>query len=128
MKRASILLSLILMLCFQATYAATGTILTTTEEFNFIPATGFQSTEPYTQIWHFGNSTYIVWVDAKQRAWVTQVTNGTPVTAPIDTGADYLVQADGHHRFSLGLDKNGYIHVTGDMHHYSDFTLSLIHI
>jgi hypothetical protein len=89
-------------------------------------AAGFGPTQPYTPVAHFGNSTYYIWIDSAFRAWVTQITNGTATVVPLDTGADYLVQPDGHHRFSLGVDSSGYIHVTGDMHHYSDLTTAVI--
>jgi hypothetical protein len=89
-------------------------------------AAGFDPTEPYTPVAHVNGSTYYVWVDSSQRPWVTQVTNGKSVSVPIDASTDYLVQPDGHHRFSLGVDKNGTIHVTGDMHHYSHYTTAVI--
>ncbi|MDR3476739.1 MAG: BNR-4 repeat-containing protein [Gammaproteobacteria bacterium] len=107
--------------------SADGTVLTTTVEYGPITeAPGFTSIEPWNPVWHDKDSTYLVWVDAKQRAWVTQVTNGKSNTIPVDPSPDYLVQADGHHRFSIGVDKAGYIHITGDMHHYSTFTDSVI--
>lgn len=87
---------------------------------------GFTSAEPYSAVWSANKSTYFVWVDANYRVWVTQITNGTPTTVPVDIGTDYKVQPDGHHRFSLGVDTDGYIHVTGDMHHYSNLTTAVI--
>jgi regulation of enolase protein 1 (concanavalin A-like superfamily) len=120
------LLAFVLLLFSQFVFAAGGDILKTTEEFQFKQAAGFEAEEPYSQVWHYKNSTYLVWVDGKYRAWVTQVTDGKAVTVPVDPQPDYLVQADGHHRFALGVDKLGYIHITGDMHHYSDFTTDVI--
>jgi regulation of enolase protein 1 (concanavalin A-like superfamily) len=90
------------------------------------PPTGFSPSEPYTPIWHFNNSTFFVWVDQNYRPWVTQVTQGTATTVPLDPGTDYTAQPDAHHRFSLGVDKLGYIHVTGDMHHYINRTTGVI--
>jgi regulation of enolase protein 1 (concanavalin A-like superfamily) len=116
----------IIFLSFSSLVFSAGTILKTSEEFKFKQAAGFDSEEPYSQVWHYKNSTYLVWIDAKYRAWVTQVTDGKVVTVPVDAQPDYLVQADGHHRFALGVDKSGYIHVTGDMHHYSDLTTGVI--
>lgn len=102
-----------------------GNIVTTTIEYT-TPVTGFTLEEPYTPVMHFNNSTYFVWVDAEFRPWITQTTNGQSTTVPIDSNPDYAAQADAHHRFSLGIDSSGYIHVTGDMHHYSTFTTAVI--
>jgi hypothetical protein len=108
-------------------YAAPGSVVTTTEEFVSTPyAAGFVPQEPYTAAWHYQDSSYLVWVDAKFRPWVTQVTNGKSTTVPLDNNPDYTTQPDGHHRYSIGIDKTGYIHVTGDMHHYMDLTVSVI--
>jgi hypothetical protein len=105
----------------------TGMTFLTKQEFQATIADGFQVSEPWNSVWHKDNSTYFVWVDTKYRAWVTQIINGTTVkTIPIDTGTDYLVQPDGHHRFSVGVDAAGYIHVTGDMHNYMDGTTGVI--
>ncbi|MDI1352504.1 MAG: BNR-4 repeat-containing protein, partial [bacterium] len=122
-------LSLFLFLCIVTispfTYA-NNTIVTTIEEFNFKQAPGFISDETYSQVWHFKDSTYLVWVDTNYRAQITQIKNGQALTVPLDDNPDYSVQKDGHHRFSLGVDKLGYIHVTGDMHNYTDMTSGVI--
>lgn len=105
----------------------TGITFSTKQEFQTTIADGFQVSEPWNSVWHKGNNTYFVWVDAKYRPWVTQIINGTTVkTVPVDTGTDYNVQPDGHHRFSIGVDTAGYIHVTGDMHNYIDQTTGVI--
>ncbi len=117
---------LFILLSISSLVFSEGSILKTNEEFTFKQAAGFNAEEPYSQVWHYKNSTYLVWVDEKYRAWVTQVTDGKAVTVPVDAQPDYLVQADGHHRFALGVDKSGYIHVTGDMHHYSDLSTGVI--
>ena len=105
-------------------WADTGVILNTTVEYQS-PAEGFLSTDPWNAVWHFKDSTYFVWVDAQYRPWISQVTGGVATTVPLDVGTDYDAQPDGHHRFSLGIDKDGYIHVTGDMHHYYDGTTAV---
>ena len=101
-------------------------ILTTTVEWQTPSVGNVNSDDPFSPVWHFNNSTYYVWVDATNRPFVTKITGGTPVTVPLDNNPDYLVQADGHHRFSMGIDKNGYIHITGDMHNYSYYTTAVI--
>jgi hypothetical protein len=106
---------------------ADSSIVSTTEEFVSTPyAAGFVPQEPYSAAWQYQNSTYLVWVDAAFRPWITQVTNGKATTVPLDANPDYTTQPDGHHRYSIGIDKAGYIHVTGDMHHYMDQTVSVI--
>jgi hypothetical protein len=122
---AKFFLAVMLIICNSSVFAD-GSILKTSSEFTFKEAAGFGAEEPYSQVWHYKNSTYLVWVDEKLRAQVTQVTNGVAVTVPLDAQPDYLVQADGHHRFSLGIDKTGYVHITGDMHHYSDLSTGVI--
>ncbi|MDI1352425.1 MAG: BNR-4 repeat-containing protein, partial [bacterium] len=103
-----------------------GNIMQTTVEYTTPGPTGFTLDEPYSSVAHFNNSTYYVWVDASFRPWITQTTNGQSTTVPIDPGTDYAAQADAHHRFSLGIDTDGYIHVTGDMHHYSNLSTAVI--
>lgn len=103
-----------------------GNMVKTSVEFTTPGPAGFTLDEPYTPVVHFNNSTYYLWVDQKFRPWVTQITNGVSTTVPLDTGADYTAQPDGHHRFSLGIDKNGYLHVTGDMHHYITISTGVI--
>lgn len=89
-------------------YAANGTIISTTQESSSVAfAPGFPPSEPCSQTWHYQNSTFMVWVDSLFRPWITQVTNGKETTVPLDTNPDYTTQQDGHHRYSLGVDKDG---------------------
>jgi len=100
-------------------------LMNTTVEWQSPPC-GFSTSDQFTPLVHFNNATYFVWVDASFRPWLTQVVNGNATIAPLDPGTDYTAQPDGHHRFSLGVDKNGYIHVTGDMHNYNYNTTGVI--
>ncbi|MDR3646923.1 MAG: BNR-4 repeat-containing protein [Candidatus Babeliales bacterium] len=75
--------------------------------------------EPFTPMVHYNNNTYLVYVDANCRPLVVQKTcDATIVTVPLDSNPDYTAYPDGHHRFSMGIDENGYLHVAGDMHYY----------
>jgi regulation of enolase protein 1 (concanavalin A-like superfamily) len=104
-----------------------GVTFSTSQEFQTTIADGFQVSQPWNAVWHQNNNTYFVWVDKNFRPWVTQIANGkTVTTVPVDTGTDYAAQPDGHHRFSIGVDTDGYIHVTGDMHNYYDGTTGVI--
>lgn len=67
----------------------------------------------------FNGSTYFVWVNAQRRPMITKITGENSTTYPLDADSNYQAQADGHHTFSLGIDKNGFIHVAGDMHNYA---------
>jgi hypothetical protein len=72
----------------------------------------------FTPLAHHEGKTYLIWVDDQFRPWVTQKINGAVVNAPLDSNSDYKCFPDGHHRYSLGIDRKGYIHVAGDMHNY----------
>lgn len=64
-------------------------------------------------------STFFVWADSARRPHVTRRDPaGVITTVPLDTSPDYVARDDGHHKFSLGIDSAGYLHVTGDMHRY----------
>lgn len=75
--------------------------------------------EPYTPLAYLNNNIYLVYLDANNRPLVTQKScDRTLATVPLDSNPDYTAFPDGHHRFSAGVDKNGYVHITGDMHAY----------
>ncbi len=105
---------------------ASGTIVTTTTELNIgniFQNNGSDVNGPNadaSQVCHYKGNTYVVWVDGNCRPWMTEVNDSTSATttAPIDPGTDFTVTPDGHSRFSIGIDNNGYIHVTGGMHDY----------
>ncbi|MDR3550854.1 MAG: BNR-4 repeat-containing protein [Candidatus Babeliales bacterium] len=75
-------------------------------------------TEPYTPLVNYNGKTYLVWLDVNFRPFITQKIDETLTTVPLDANPDYKALNDGHHRFSMGIDKNGYLHITGDMHYY----------
>ena len=76
-----------------------------------------------TPLVHFGNYTYFVWTDTTARPMVTKISDdGTNETAPLDSNPDYRRSGDGHGRYSMGIDKDGYIHIVGDMHNYTEGT------
>jgi hypothetical protein len=109
-----------------ATHDKPGQILTTEVEWSTPSSKELQTSDPFSPLWHFNDTTYFIWVDVNGRPQVTSIKAGTATTAPLDTGADYVTQPDGHHRYSMGIDKNGYIHITGDMHNYSYFSTGVI--
>lgn len=68
----------------------------------------------------FNGHIYFVWADASRRPQVAKIceTTGTAAIFPLDPDPDYLALEDPHNRFSLGIDADGHIHVTGDMHNH----------
>ena len=59
-------------------------------------------------------------MDENRRPYINKINendSSSIETSPIDSGKDYTVYDDKHHRFSIGIDKDGYIHILGDMHH-----------
>lgn len=89
------------------------------------PSEGFTTGWPFTPLRFFNGSVYFVWVDSNFRPWVTKITNEVVQTVPLDA-PDYQVQPDAHHRFSIGIDTEGYLHITGDMHNYNAMTTGVI--
>ncbi|MDF7822726.1 BNR-4 repeat-containing protein [Pontiellaceae bacterium B12227] len=81
-----------------------------------------------------GTNTFIVYVDDDFRPVVTQIhADGTHESGYIDnmvyqpsefysnSGVARYYSAlhnDNHHNFSIGMDKQGYLHIVGDMHNY----------
>ncbi|MBO1254373.1 BNR-4 repeat-containing protein [Alteromonas sp. 5E99-2] len=67
----------------------------------------------------FNGATYFVWVDGNRHPQLTKITSSGTTTQRLDPDDNYQVHADSHHTFSLGIDKNGFIHVVGDMHNFN---------
>lgn len=75
----------------------------------------------WTPVQHYRGRTFVVVPDLKLRPMVTQIDrDGKVTTVPLDPAKpDYTASPDGHNRFTLGIDKTGYIHIIGDMHGYA---------
>jgi hypothetical protein len=73
----------------------------------------------WTPVQHYRGNTFTILPDATLHAQVTRIDpNGVVTTVPLDPNPDYVPTADGHNRFTLGIDPNGYLHIIGDMHGY----------
>lgn len=83
------------------------------------------SNHQYTPLCHFKGSTYFVWVDSSHRPWVTKINKLVVETMPLDENPDFKAIADPHYAFSMGIDKKGYIHITGNMHNYTHLITGL---
>lgn len=68
---------------------------------------------------------YVVYIATDLRVKIAKVSlaGDSSVDAYLKdvSGDDYYALADGHHLFSIGVDKEGYIHIAGDMHNYPIF-------
>ena len=81
----------------------------------------------WTPVQHLHGKTFVVVPDATFRPLVTQIeADGKTTTVPLDPNPDYRALADGHNRFTMGIDKNGYLHIAGDMHGYAEWATTYI--
>lgn len=87
-----------------------------TDDFNRVLAADDRHSPQAT----FNGHIYFVWADASRRPQVAKIceTTGATDIVPLDPEPDYLALEDPHNRFSLGIDADGHIHVTGDMHNH----------
>jgi hypothetical protein len=77
------------------------------------------ASEVYTPVAHSRGHTFAVFADAQDHPTVIHVDpEGTVTTVPLDSQGDYRGLPDGHNGFSAGIDKAGFLHVTGDMHQF----------
>lgn len=80
---------------------------------------GHSVSDVYTPVQHFKGYTFFVIPDVHDRPVVTQVDpNGVQTRVFLDDQEDYRALPDPHNGFSLGIDPQGYIHITGDMHQF----------
>ena len=87
----------------------------------------FQGHNQYSSLVTYKGSIYIFSLDEDRRPYISKINEEDSSdirTALLDTDESdvYRVFDDGHHRFSLGFDEDGYIHIIGDMHHGSGDT------
>lgn len=70
----------------------------------------------------FHNRTYFIWITKNLRPKVGKIENEQLSTAFLDKNETDLYQThlDGHHKYSIGVDQQGYIHIAGDMHNYHE--------
>ena len=68
----------------------------------------------------YKGNTYFIYMDALRRPIIGKIADGEAFTNRLDKNDEepYYVQDDGHNKFSIGVDREGYIHIIGDMHHY----------
>ncbi len=102
----------------------------TTKILHTIPAGQFnETTKPVrilnSTVTHKGE-TYFVYVDNNLYPIIGKVDREDNITlARLDPDDNYKVFEEGHHQFSIGIDRLGYIHVAGDMHSYTGLSKTL---
>jgi hypothetical protein len=76
----------------------------------------------WTPLQHYRGKTFLVLPDVDLRPMITEVDDktGRVIVAPLDANPNYKAFPEGHQRFTLGIDPDGYLHVMGDMHGYND--------
>jgi len=73
--------------------------------------------------------TYAVYVDLNRRPKIVKYSHTTgEIENNFLTDLTYQTRDDDHHRWTIGIDKEGYIHVAGDMHNYAIFPGSIDHM
>lgn len=72
----------------------------------------------YSGIDSYNGAIYFVKIDQNRKPMVGKIENGNTTLEFLakDLPGYQARASDGHHEFSIGIDKDGYIHVTGDMH------------
>jgi len=77
----------------------------------------------WTPVQHYRGQTFVVVPDGDLRPLVTQIhdATGETITVPLDPNPNYRAFADGHTRFTMGIDPAGFLHIAGDMHGYAEF-------
>lgn len=76
---------------------------------------------PNQSLTTIGTKTYVVWVDSKNVVKVSCLDRSKDPLAEQTVTFDDAYPGprdDGHHGFTIGISSDGYIHVSGDMHHH----------
>lgn len=75
----------------------------------------------WTPVQHYRGKTFAVCPDLELRPKVIEIDSAGVVTTVYldEQNPVYNAGADGHQRFTMGIDKHGYIHIAGDMHGYA---------
>lgn len=76
----------------------------------------------FTPVQHYRGKTFLVMPDRELHPLVTEIdeSTGKTTTVLLDQNPDYKAFPDGHQRFTLGIDPDGYLHIAGDMHGYTN--------
>jgi hypothetical protein len=86
-----------------------------------VPYSPHDPNDPATPLWNYKGYTYFVWIDQDLHPVVHKVKNGVLIEKSYLSNNGYMVNPDAHGRFSMGIDRQGYIHIIGDMHNYTGY-------
>lgn len=78
-------------------------------------------TKYHSWIKHHKGATYFCYITAGNRPKIVKIDQSGTTEVFIEP-PDYTVLDDRHNGFSVGIDRNGYIHIMGDMHAHSEWS------
>lgn len=102
----------------QAAYDISQDQLTVKEIYSTTAFKGWYNETVFSPICSASGAIYFVVVGPDLYPYVGKIANGQTTIKRLSTNNSYKVYNDGHHEFSIGIDHNGYLHVTGDMHNF----------
>lgn len=109
----------IVLLCFSSTLFAQVFESKTTLYSNSNAFSGWYTESIYSPLDSHNDSLYFIMLDDSRKPRVGRYFDGETNTVPLDKNQiDYQPLDDGHQEYSIGVDKEGYIHVTGDLHNF----------
>lgn len=86
-------------------------------EYQTTAISGWYTDYAYSPITTVNNKTYFVYVKPNSTASVGVLNQG--IVQEYDLDNSFTISNDAHNEFSIGVDKNGYIHIVGGMHNNS---------
>lgn len=97
-------------------------IITEFETSDFHPMQYGVADNVHSPVVTFHGNTYFIWITKDRRPKVGKIDNGNLSTAYLDKDESevYQTSLDGHNKYSIGVDQEGYIHIAGDMHNYHE--------
>ncbi|MBN1675687.1 MAG: BNR-4 repeat-containing protein [Kiritimatiellae bacterium] len=103
-------------------YDVSNEVVTTTIEWGGAPMNTANLAWGCTPIATRNGATYLVFRDPDRRPKVVRrvIASGQVEVVFLDNESPtYYASEDGHNKYSLGIDRDGYIHIVGDMHNHS---------
>ncbi len=86
---------------------------------------GWYTENTYSPVAYFNGDVYFIMLDSTLRPIAGKISGGITTLGDLEKDyPDYRAFDDGHHEFSIGIDRDGYIHVAGDMHNFPDAEIS----
>ena len=80
---------------------------------------GWYTEGVYSPLDSYNDSLYFIMLDDSRKPIVGRYYDGETILAPLDKNQlGYQPLDDGHQEYSLGVDKDGYIHIIGDLHNF----------